>query len=168
MTFLPNPEPKRRAEIRPSPSIRARSNAFPLDAFLLNFSSPICLELPLLPTPSPKLTHPQSTMVEVLWILMRLVAVLAAGILSYLFYYVGRSVYLQYKRDGTTPFGRRRWRPNRTLGREYQSVPTETRFDEEEEPSYHDLPSPRPDLQVHKPLPERPLPDKPLPPVPGE
>lgn len=105
-------------------------------------------------------------MVEALWVLMRLVAVVAAAVLSYLFYYVGRGVWLQYKRDGTTPFGRRRWRPTRTLGRQYEQLPTETPLDDEEEASYHDLPSPRPEL--HKPLPERPLPDKPLPPVPGE
>jgi len=108
-------------------------------------------------------------MVEVLWILMRVVAVLAATVLSYIFYYVGRAAWLQYQQDGINPFsiGRRSWRPNRTLGREYESLPADTLDDDlGEEPSYHDIPSPRPEL--HKPLPERPLPDKPLPPVPNE
>lgn len=101
-------------------------------------------------------------MAEVFWILMRVVAIVGAGILSYLFYRFAKAVWHQYKLDGTTPFGRR-WHRGRYFGHLYQTIPN---HDERDEERYRDSESPRPELQ--KPLPERPLPDKPLPPVPGD
>jgi hypothetical protein len=103
-------------------------------------------------------------MAEVFWILMRIVAIVAAGILSYLIYRFGKAIWQQYMLDGTTPFGRR-WQRGRHFEHYYQMLPGDAQDNGAEEP-YHDSESPRPELQ--KPLPERPLPDKPLPPVPGD
>lgn len=99
---------------------------------------------------------------EAFWYLMRIVAIVGAGVLSYLFYRFGKAVWQQYKLDGTTPFGRR-WQRDRYFGHHYQTLPTRDEGDAE---PYRDFEPPRPELQ--KPLPERPLPDKPLPPVPGD
>lgn len=96
---------------------------------------------------------------------MRVVAIVAAGILSYLFYRFGKAVWQQYKLDGTTPFGRE-WQRGRGFGHHYQALAGDAQYDEGDEVPYRDFESPRPKLQ--KPLPERPLPDKPLPPVPGD
>jgi hypothetical protein len=95
----------------------------------------------------------------------RILAFVAAVVLSYILYRVATGAYAQYS-NGSNPF---RWKPRPFAG--YQRVPRrEEVIDFDEDEGYHDAESfeieRSPEL-LQKPLPERPLPDKPLPPVPG-
>jgi hypothetical protein len=100
-----------------------------------------------------------------LWlsILLRIAAVLFAGILSYILFRVCTGAWAQYKNNPSV----NRWRMRPNNG--YKRVPTIRIQDEDEDEGYHDAESfeiqRSPNLS--KPLPDRPLPDKPLPSPPG-
>lgn len=102
---------------------------------------------------------------ESLWlsIVLRVAAVLFAGILSYILFRVCTGAWAQYKNNPSAKLFS--LRPTNR----YQRVPTIRIQDEDEDEGYHDAESfeiqRTPNLS--KPLPDRPLPDKPLPPPPG-
>lgn len=108
-------------------------------------------------------TAPTTSQQDPLWItiLVRVLAFLFAGILSYVLFRVATGAWAHYKHSPSV----NRWRMRNTNG--YQSVPIIRVQDEDE--GYHDIDSfeiqRSPNLQ--KPLPQRPLPDKPLPSPPG-
>ncbi|RDI83436.1 hypothetical protein Vi05172_g6670 [Venturia inaequalis] len=102
---------------------------------------------------------------ESLWlsILLRVAAVLFAGILSYILFRVCTGAWAQYKNNPSVNLFS--LRPNNG----YKRVPIIRIQDEDEDEGYHDAESfeiqRTPNLS--KPLPDRPLPDKPLPSPPG-
>jgi hypothetical protein len=107
--------------------------------------------------------QPEPSMEDSLWlsILLRIAAVLFAGILSYILFRVCTGAWAQYKNNPSV----NRWRMRPNNG--YKRVPIIRIQDEDE--GYHDAESfeiqRSPNLS--KPLPDRPLPDKPLPSPPG-
>jgi hypothetical protein len=107
----------------------------------------------------------QEDLHPVLWAFTRILAFVAAVVLSYILYRVATGAYAQYS-NGSNPL---RWKPRPFAG--YQRVPRrEEVIDFDEDEGYHDAESfeiERSPQLLQKPLPERPLPDKPLPPVPG-